>query len=512
MSQSAPPTIRLHDSLTRKKVVFEPLEPGRVGLYGCGVTVYDSCHLGHAMQAIVFDVIVRWLRYRGFEVTYVRNYTDVDDKIIVRAQERGMSPLALSAEMIAREERDMAALGIAPPTFAPKVSDFIPQIVAFIQGLIDNGAAYLTEQGNVYYRVRSKADYGKLSGRKVDELLQGVRKGVEDDKEDALDFALWKAEDVEGAAWDSPFGRGRPGWHIECSVMGHELLGEEFDIHGGGLDLIFPHHENEVAQSESFTGRQHVRYWIHNGLLTVNRSKMSKSEGNFYTIADGLEKFGAELIRFSQLQYHYRSNVDFNPQAMAANAARLAGAYERLLRLEDARAAVSAAGGDPDGPLEEVPEGPRKAFETELAKIVAAFGEAMDDDFNCPEAIVALMEGLKLTDDSLRRKKCTDEQRARLATRAWAELKPLAAVLGLLQQEPAAYFEELEGRFLEHAGLTEEWIRGRMAERDRAREAKDWTAADAIRDELAAKGVELRDRPSGTDWTVSKDALEELYA
>ncbi len=512
MPQDQRSAIRIHDSLSRKKVPLEPLQPGRIGLYACGVTVYDDCHLGHAMQAIVFDVIARWLRHRGFDVTYVRNYTDVDDKIIARARERGMSPLDLSAEMIERERRDMAALGIEPPTHAPKVSEFIPQIVSFIERLIDNGAAYLTDEGNVYYRVRAKGDYGKLSGRKVDELRQGVRKDVEDDKQDPLDFALWKSEDVESAAWNSRFGRGRPGWHIECSVMGYELLGEEIDIHGGGLDLIFPHHENEVAQSESLTGRRHVKYWMHNGLLTMNRSKMSKSEGNFYTISDGLEKFGPELIRFSQLQFHYRSNVDFSPRAMAQNAARLAGAYERLLRLEDARAATRAAGENADGALDEVPEGPRKAFQTELARIVEEFGRVMDDDFNCPEAIVALMEGLKLVDDSLKRKRCNAEQRARLATAAWAALSPLAGVLGLLRQEPSAYFEKLERRFLAHAGLTEEWIIERMAERDRAREAKDWSQADAIRDALIAKGVELRDRPAGTDWTVSKDALESLYA
>ena len=244
-----PPEIRVYNTITRKKEPLVPIEPGKVRLYACGVTVYDECHLGHAMQAITFDMITRWLRHRGFEVTYVRNYTDVDDKIIDRAKKLGVAPLELSEKMIRQEQTDMSGLGIAMPTHAPKVSDFIPQIISFIEGLIAKGAAYATPKGNVYYRVRSKQDYGKLSGRKVDELRVGVRKDVEDDKDDSLDFALWKTEDVPGAAWSSPWGTGRPGWHIECSVMGYEILGPRFDVHGGGLDLIFPHHENEVAQS-----------------------------------------------------------------------------------------------------------------------------------------------------------------------------------------------------------------------------------------------------------------------
>ncbi|MGE3166815.1 MAG: cysteine--tRNA ligase [Planctomycetota bacterium] len=501
--------IKLYNSLSRKKEIFQPVRPGKIGLYACGVTVYDECHLGHALQAIVFDVVRRYLEFRGFDVRYVRNYTDVDDKIILRAKERGLSPLALSASLIEREAKDMAGLGIMPPTEAPKVSEYIPQIIRFIGRLVERGAAYTTPRGNVYYRVRSKPDYGKLSGRKVDELLAGVRKEIEDDKEEPLDFALWKSEDVEGAAWDSPFGRGRPGWHIECSVMSHELLGEPFDIHGGGLDLIFPHHENEIAQSESYCGRKHVNYWVHNGLLTVNKEKMSKSLGNFFTIADGLQKFGAELIRFALLQYHYRSNSDFNPQLMATNATRLAGIYEHLLRLEEKRVEL----GEPR--LTERTETRAAVFDPvreRVEQLEAQFVRAMDDDFGTPEAIVALVEAVKLIDECLRRKKAPEIERQRTAAAVWSRFQPLAGVLGILQQDPALFFAELRARFLAASPLDEATIAARMAERAEARARKDYAASDQARDALLAEGVELRDGPSGTEWMVSKEGLERLYS
>lgn len=497
--------IRIYNSLTRKKETFEPIRPGQVGLYACGVTVYDECHLGHALQALVFDFVRRYLERRGYEVNYVRNYTDVDDKIIARANERGMSPLDLSAQMIEREAADMAGLGIKPPTHSPKVSDYIPQIIDFVQRLVDGGAAYVTDKGNVYYRVRSKPDYGKLSGRKVDELMAGVRKDVETDKEEDLDFALWKSEAVADASWDSPFGRGRPGWHIECSVMSHEILGDPFDIHGGGLDLIFPHHENEVAQSESYCGHQHVNYWIHNGLLTVNKEKMSKSLGNFYTISDGLAKFGPELIRFALLQFHYRSNPDFNAQLMATNAARLAGVYEHLLKLQEGQAAF---GGEPS----ELKPHLRKLIDEAVAGFQEKFQASMDDDFNAPEAIVVLVDAVRFVEECLRRKKTSDEHRVQSATEVWEAMRPWAEVLGLFQQAPDEFFTRIRSQFLEAEELTEEWIQERIDERKSARDAKDYAKSDELRDALLEHGIELRDAADATHWMVSKDGLEKLYS
>jgi cysteinyl-tRNA synthetase len=499
------------NTLTRKKEVLTPMRPGHVGLYGCGVTVYDDCHLGHAMQAIVFDVIVRYMRFRGYEVTYVRNFTDVDDKVIERAAEKGVPPLELSAGFIRREVEDMDSLGVERPTHAPKVSDHIPQIVAFIERIVERGHAYATERGNVYFHVRSKADYGKLSGRKVDELLVGTRKDVETDKKDPLDFALWKAEDTPGAHWPSPWGEGRPGWHIECSVLGHEFLGEEFDVHGGGLDLVFPHHENEIAQSEAHLGRRHVHYWMHNGLLTLAKEKMSKSTGNFFTIREAVERFGAELIRFSLLQYHYRSHPDFSPRMMAANAGRLHATYEHVQDLLDDLAAYDD---DEEGELPAGADGIADPLGSEvrarIADIETRYFAAMDDDFGTPEAVVVLIEGVRYAAECRRRKKTPQADRLRAARAAWERVRELAGPLGIFRLAPADYFAGVRRRFLAWSGLDEAWIHDRIAARAAARAARDWAAADAARDELTAKGVDLRDAAGETAWAVTKDALERM--
>ena len=502
------PDIQLYNTLTRRKQPFRPIEEGRVGLYACGVTVYDECHLGHAMQAIVFDMIFRYLEYRGFDVEYVRNYTDVDDKIIERAREVGMEPLELARLMIGREREDMAALGILEPTHTPKVSDYIPQIIGFIEKIVATGKAYATDQGNVYFKVRSMPDYGKLSGRKIDELKSGVRKDVEGDKQDDLDFALWKTEAAEGASWASPWGSGRPGWHIECSVMCHEILGETFDIHGGGLDLIFPHHENEIAQSEAHCGHPHVNYWIHNGLLTVNKDKMSKSQGNFYTISDGVEHFGTELIRFVILQYHYRSSPDFSPRMMAANAGRLLGVYEHLRRLDEMDAALDPA---EMNAASDLPAAFQNDVEIGTTKLQAQFVQAMDDDFNSPVAITVLVEMVRFLDTCLRRKKVGNAQRVAAARQVAEQFRTLASIFGLFQEDPAAFFAAIRKRFLRHSGIDDAWIQERIATRDQARAERDFATGDALRDQLLAKGIELRDSPAGTEWMATRDALEAMY-
>lgn len=325
----------VQNTLTGKKERLVPIRPGHVSIYACGVTTYDHYHIGHALQAIYFDMICRYLRYAGYKVTYVRNYTDVDDKIINRAKDLGISPQKLAQDIIESSEEDMIALGCIAPDFAPRVSRSIPEIIAMVEDLIRNGAAYATPDGDVYYRVRSKSDYGKLSNRKVDELRAGTRDLVEGGKEDPLDFALWKHDETEGASWDSPWGKGRPGWHIECSAMSKIHLGPSFDIHGGGRDLIFPHHENEIAQSESANKCSYANIWIHSGLLTIEKQKMSKSLGNHIALKDFLKKWPAEALRLAYLQHHYGSNIDFHKDTFKKAHQRLFYYYSTLGTLDD---------------------------------------------------------------------------------------------------------------------------------------------------------------------------------
>ncbi|MCX6129598.1 MAG: cysteine--tRNA ligase [Proteobacteria bacterium] len=322
--------IVLSNTLSGKKEKLETLEPNHVRMYACGVTVYDNCHIGHAMQAIYFDVIRSYLEFAGYRVSYVRNYTDVDDKIINKAKERGISPKALVEEVIQSSIADMESIGVRPANHEPRVSDSIPQIISMVQSLITKGYAYATAKGDVYYRVRKKFDYGKLSNRKLDELRVGTRDLAECEKEDDMDFALWKQDDTIGASWPSPWQQGRPGWHIECSAMAKMYLGASFDIHGGGRDLVFPHHENEIAQSEAANGCNYARYWIHSGLLTINKQKMSKSLGNHILIHDFVKRFPGEVLRLAYLQYHYSSNVDFTEQTFRQAARRLLYFYESL--------------------------------------------------------------------------------------------------------------------------------------------------------------------------------------
>ena len=321
--------VRITNTLTGKKETLQPIEPGHVKMYACGVTVYDHCHIGHAMQAIYFDVIRNFLEFIGYKVTYVRNYTDVDDKIIKKANERGISPKTLVDEIIESCSTDMKNLGVRPATFEPRVSECIPDIISMIETLIENGSAY-ESAGDVYYRVRSKPDYGKLSNRNPDQLRAGTRDLASGDKEDSLDFALWKKDDVKDASWDSPWGKGRPGWHIECSVMAKNSLGDNFDIHGGGRDLVFPHHENEIAQSESANQCSYANIWVHSGLLTIEKQKMSKSLGNHILIQDFLKKWAPEVLRLAYLNQQYSSNSDFSENVFKSCARKLLYYYESL--------------------------------------------------------------------------------------------------------------------------------------------------------------------------------------
>jgi cysteinyl-tRNA synthetase len=453
-------TLRLHNTLSRAIETFTPIEPGHVRMYVCGITVYDLCHVGHARFLIVFDMVYRWLRTLGYRVTYVRNITDIDDKIIKRALERGMSIRQLTDEMTAAMHADFAQLGVEPPTLEPRATEHVPEMLAMIGTLEVKGLAYRSTNGDVNYSVRKFPGYGRLSGKSIDQLRAGERVAVLDGKEDPLDFVLWKAaKDTEpaDAKWESPFGPGRPGWHIECSAMGCALLGKHFDIHGGGLDLTFPHHENERAQSEGANGNTFVNYWLHNGFLNVDNEKMSKSLGNFFTIRDVLKRYDGETVRYFMLRTHYRSPFNFSD-------ANLDDARNALRRLYTALDTVAAD----DTPID---------WQGDQA---AAFRAAMNDDFNTPVAVSVLFD-------------LAGEVNRTRSPAAAGVLKGLAATLGLLQQAPRTYLQS--GNAVDEASIAE-----RIAARDAAKKNRDFALADSIRKELAAQGVVLQDSPQGTTW------------
>jgi cysteinyl-tRNA synthetase len=460
-------TLRIHNTLTRRLEPFVPLQPGHVRMYVCGITVYDLCHLGHARMVLAFDLVYRWLLASGYRVDYVRNITDIEDKIIKRALERGITIRALTDEMIAAMHRDFAALGALPPTHEPRATDYVPQMLDIIGRLQGRGLAYQAEGGDVNFAVRRFPGYGKLSGKSLDELRAGERVAVLGDKEDPLDFVLWKAAkpgEPEDASWPSIYGPGRPGWHIECSAMSCALLGEPFDIHGGGQDLQFPHHENEIAQSEGAQGPDgpgFVRAWLHNGFLNIDDTKMSKSLGNFFTIEDVLKKFDGETLRFFMLRTHYRSPFNFSDTLLD----------ETLSSLRRLYTALDAAGAQP--PLAAVDWAEPRA---------AAFKAAMDDDFNTPGAVAVLFE------------LATEINRGQRADAPL--LQALGGVLGLLQQPPKQFLRA-------GASLDEDAIRAQIEARRAAKARRDFTEADRIRASLAAQGIVLHDSAQGTDWSTA---------
>ena len=458
--------LKIYNSLSRSKQDFIPIEPGKVRMYVCGMTVYDYCHLGHARVMVAFDMIQRWLRADGFDVTYVRNITDIDDKIIKRAAENHETIDALTGRFIAAMDEDAAKLGVEKPAYEPRATQYVPGMIAMIQALMDKGLAYLAQSGDVCYSVHKFPGYGKLSGKSLDDLRAGERVEVAVGKDDPLDFVLWKSAKPGEPQWDSPWGQGRPGWHIECSVMSEALLGEHFDIHGGGADLQFPHHENEIAQSEGVHGHQHVNYWIHNGFVRVDNEKMSKSLGNFFTIREVLERYDAEVVRFFILRAHYRSPLNYSDQ-----------------HLDDAKGALTrlytALKNAPPHPSPLTPH-PEVDWHDPYA---ATFKAAMEDDFNTAEAVAVLFDLANETN------KTHDKQRAGL-------LRALGGVLGLLQRDPSEF---LQGGARE-SGCTPEQIEQNIAERNAAKKAKDYAAADRIRQELLDAGIVLEDTPQGTVW------------
>jgi len=453
-------TLRIHNTLSRETETFTPIEPNHVRMYVCGMTIYDLCHIGHARFLMAFDVAYRWLRTLGYRVTYVRNITDIDDKIIKRALERRIPIGQLTQEMTQAMHDDIGALGIALPTHEPRATQFVPQMLEMISVLEQKGLAYRASNGDVNFSVRKFPGYGKLSGKSIDQLRAGERVAVLDGKEDPLDFVLWKAakdSEPEDAKWDGPYGKGRPGWHIECSAMSCAMLGEHFDIHGGGMDLQFPHHENEIAQSEGANGTMFVNYWLHNGFLNVDNEKMSKSLGNFFTIREVLAKFDGETIRYFMLRTHYRSPFNFSD-------VNLEDARHALRRLYTALDGIDVTASDVDWAQPQAAE----------------FRAAMNEDFNTPGAVAVLFE-------------LAGELNRTRSPQTAALLKGLGATLGILQQAPRTFLQA-------GSGLDETRIEQLIAERAAAKQSRDFTRADQIRKDLAAQGVVLQDSAQGTTW------------
>ena len=453
--------LKIYNSLSREKQDFVPIEPGRVRMYVCGMTVYDYCHLGHARVLVVFDMVQRWLKSSGLVVTYVRNITDIDDKIIKRAVENNETIGALTDRFIGFMNEDAAALGVEKPSFEPRATDYVPQMLGLIGKLEENGLAYKAADGDVNYSVRKFPGYGKLSGKSLDDLRAGERVEVDSAKHDPLDFVLWKHAKEGEPFWTSPWGNGRPGWHIECSAMSSDLLGQHFDIHGGGQDLQFPHHENEIAQSEGAHACTFVNYWMHNGFVRVDDEKMSKSLGNFFTIREVLKKYDAEVVRFFILRAHYRSPLNYSD-------VHLDDARQALTRLYTALKGVEAALAPPDW---------NEAH-------ALRFRAALDDDFNTPEAVAVLFDLAGEVNRNHDRNTAT-------------QLKALAGVLGLLEREPVSF---LQATLAGNGELSPEQIESLIAARAAAKKGKDFAEADRIRSELTAAGIVLEDSAQGTTW------------
>jgi len=459
-------SLQLYNSLTRRKETFVPLKPGKVGMYVCGVTVYDYCHVGHARVMVVFDIINRWLQHSGYDVDYVRNFTDVDDKIIQRASERGIGIDVLTNEMIAAFEEDIGALGCLQPRHEPRATAHMAEMIAMIEALVAQGRAYVSASGDVLYAVRTFDGYGQLSGKNIDELESGSRVDVDDSKRDPLDFVLWKMAKAGEPSWESPWGAGRPGWHIECSAMSCSHLGDTFDIHGGGMDLKFPHHENEIAQARAANGGGFARYWLHNGFVNINAEKMSKSLGNFFTIREVTQQYHPEVLRMFMLGTHYRSPLDFSDSALDAAKAGLDRLYETARRcaLSGIRHQESAT--------------------SDASPLTPDFTESMNDDFNTPEALACLFDVSRALNKGL-------DANADVSELA-AQFTSMCSVLGIVQHDVDSWFQGND--------VDAERIEALIAERSAAKKARDFARADAIRDALAGEGIVLEDSPAGTSW------------
>jgi cysteinyl-tRNA synthetase len=481
-------TIKVYNTMSGEKEDFVPLVPNKVNMYVCGITAYDVCHLGHARSAIVFDIIKRYLRYRGYEVTHTRNITDIDDKIIARAAQENISTEAVAQKYTEEYYRDMELLGVSSADIQPNATDHIPEMIDTIQGLIEKGYAYPVE-GDVYFEVSKFAEYGKLSKKNVDDLVSGARVDVDERKKSPLDFALWKASKEGEPFWESPWGKGRPGWHIECTAMSSKYFGESFDIHGGGADLIFPHHENEIAQSEAYSGKLFVKYWMHNGFITVDKEKMSKSLGNFFTIKEIINKYEPEVVRYFLLSAHYRSPIEFSDVQLNEAELSIDRYYTTVMRISDYMETAGAK--------------EKLANSAELEDLLGSFKDkfhnAMNDDFNTASALGFIFELIREVNRFLDSKPSGQKSKD-LVKQASELLAEVGGVLNIFNKSPEEWYSSLMK--VKKIDLSESELQVKISERQQARDSKDWAAADSIRNELAAKGILLEDKKDETAWKI----------
>ncbi|MGV1098756.1 cysteine--tRNA ligase [Thiovibrio sp. JS02] len=485
-------SIEIYNTKTGRKSPLATIEEGHVKLYVCGITAYDYCHIGHARSALVFDLIVRYLRYRGYKVTFIRNFTDIDDKIIKRAQEQNTTCDELSSRFIRMFHEDMDTLGILAPTVEPKATEHVREIIELIEDLIAKGLAYQVD-GDVYYRISRFPKYGSLSGRNLEDMQAGARVSVNEQKEHPMDFALWKGSKPGEPTWESPWGPGRPGWHIECSAMSRKYLGNSFDIHGGGKDLVFPHHENELAQSEGASGEEFVRYWVHHGFVTIKDEKMSKSLGNFLTIREVLANYPAEALRLFIFSTHYRNPLDYSEAAMLDAVAGLNRLYTCLAEIDQL----------PETGVEGASPAISKNDRQKIEGLKKRFLAAMDNDFNSAQGLGHIFEVVKIL-NKIRQHLPAKTAGADLALlkNAAATIKELAASLGLLAEDPVTHMRNEQEKILQTLTITPADIEQLIRERTAAREEKNWARADEIRDQLLARGIEIKDSSGGTTWQV----------
>jgi cysteinyl-tRNA synthetase len=487
--------IRVYNTMSGKKEEFVPLQENKVGMYVCGVTVYDLCHIGHARSAIIFDMIYRYLRYRGYDVTFVRNFTDIDDKIINRANQEKTDYKTIAERYIREFEVDMGGLGLEKATMEPRATDHIPEMIRLVSTLVENGYAY---QGgsDVYFSVGRFKDYGKLSKRNLEEMQAGARVEIDERKENPLDFVLWKGSKPGEPFWESPWGQGRPGWHIECSVMSMKYLGETFDIHGGGKDLVFPHHENEIAQSEGATGKIFARYWIHNGFINIDKEKMSKSLGNFLTIKEVLKQWHPEVLRLFFLSSHYRSPLDYTEESLKEAKAGLDRFYSTLKAVQDEMKR-------PVQPKGKVDSSAFKEAQQAIESFQTRFEEAMDDDFNTAQSMGYFFDLQTHLNSLLTLSKCRPtEEILSLLKKGSDHFSKMGWIFGLFREAPENYLNVQKKAGLKRLNLTEEEILKLIEDRDAARKEKNWKRSDEIRNELLTKGIILEDSPSGTNWKL----------
>jgi cysteinyl-tRNA synthetase len=495
--------LRFYNTLTGKKEDFVPIEEGKVKMYVCGITAYDTCHIGHARSAINFDVIYKYLKFKGYNVTYVKNFTDVDDKIIAKALQEGTDICDISERYIKEHNEDMDSLGVARPTITPRATENIKGMLRLIDTLMEKGLAYVVD-GDVFFSVEKFKGYGKLSKRNLEDMMAGARIDVNDKKRNPMDFVLWKSSKKDEPWWDSPWGRGRPGWHIECSVMGQRFLGDTFDIHGGGEDLVFPHHENEIAQSEGATGKPFANYWIHNGFIKINSEKMSKSLGNVFTIKDILKIYHPEVIRLFVLQSHYKSYIDFSDEALAKSRVGMDRFYTTLKQIKDALSSQT----DFSGVAEQNLSGTDAEVFFRLKELPGKFAESMDDDFNTAKAIGHIFDCIRLINGYMSKEGFVPTAEALFVLdTAKNRIREIGKVLGLFLDDPDEYFRKDKEREAARLGLDVDEINGLIEKRTNARAEKDWAEADRIRDVLAEKGVVIQDSPASTTWKI-KNILE----